>query len=477
MVITIFSYSITHDEITFYQKAISSYYKYDFLNLLAHKNEYGYGGAWFTLYTLMIYISEFLTNLDFSILLKTDSTSMGIYLENIGYMLPLIFMKLINILSLNIVFYILLKHYNNNLDFSIFAIFFFLITPMFYWSGKFASPDILSASLIFISVYMYFYKSRVFLAVLLITISLAIKLSALPVLVALFLYELIFNFFELKNKRFIPLLQYSLIVYVGFIVLNLYIITNFPDFIDTLIFYVNNHSNHITSYSQFISSINHRLFSLEGTAWDLVFFGSLSYFSTNAYLIIGFLFLSLFFSKKLSINIFFILTFIFSLLVIIRQSTYGWNWFPYILLFPLLFLNLKNNKFTKLFIFSFLILSLFYSFQNVRKEIVNKYIQISNLATFKNNKSSIEQCIEDAIESNDFLVKRKLNFSDIQISIFGFQSFLYSKWRVNDKYQSGDVVLVGNRTSLILPRLEFKIKKYKYQSKKCSFINVYLIGE
>lgn len=476
-IFTAFTYAITHDEITFYHKAISSYYKDDFLSLLAHKNEYGYGGFWFSIYTLMIFISEFLTNIDYNVLLKVDSTSTSIYINNLGYIYPLILMKLLNIFSLNVIFYLIIKNYKKHEDNTIFAILFFLITPMFYWSGKFASPDMLSASLIFIGLYIYFYRQKIYLACIILGVSLAIKLSALPILIAIFIYEIIVNFKKLRKESFIPLLKYSIIVYMIFLLLNIYSMVNFVDFIDKLIFYANNHSNHITSIDHLLKSIDYRLFSLSGKAWDLIYIGSLSYFATNTYLIVIFLFLSLFISKKVSINLFFIFAFIVSSVFITRQSVFGWNWFPFIMIFPLLILNTKNNKLSNMILMSFLSLCLIFSFKNIKNEVINKTWQISNLSNFQNNQNEIKKCINKTLESSKIPISQKLNFSEIQLNISGFKSFLQSYWGTKNKYTNGTAILVGDRTSYVLPEIEKEILSKKYTVQQCGFIRIYIIGD
>jgi hypothetical protein len=150
------SYALTYDEVTFYHTALHHFYTSDFIQLFSQKNEYGYGGIWFTIYTFMIYISQLITSLDYYSLVNINSTIMGAQVANIDYLLPIIAMKLISIFAINLMFIIFLKEGKKN-TVSYYGILFMLATPMLYWSGKLASPDILAAVIVSFGFYLYFF--------------------------------------------------------------------------------------------------------------------------------------------------------------------------------------------------------------------------------------------------------------------------------------------------------------------------------
>ena len=473
MISSAFSYAVTHDEITFYWVAIFNFYNGDFTELLFQKNSYGYGSIWYSLYTFMIYISSLITNINYFSLINFDSTIVGAEIKDIYYILPLIFMKLINIISINMVFIIFLKSFFKN-TIAIYGILFLLITPMLYWSGKLASPDILAASIGFLGVYLYFFSKKIKFSMIIFTIALSIKISLLPIVLVVFLYDISVKYNKNKIEWIKPIITDWIIVVIVFFLLNLYFFTNTKDYIDTLIFYSNNHKNHIANFIELLSSIDIRLFRLGGSSWDLVFFGSLFYWSTQPIVLFIFFIISIKYSKNKFIHVVFFLFFFISFLFILRQSDYGWNWFPFIMIFSLIFLNLKNSKSMHFISIFFIIIGVFYSYENIILEIDNKKSQIENINDYRTNKSEINICIEDFLQNNKLKVGRTINYSEIQVGINN-SSFLYSFWRIKNKYIPNDMILIGNRTNKNLPYLKEKVMSYSYKETNCNFITIYFI--
>ena len=473
----VLSYSMTWDEATFYKKALQNYYSNDFIALIAHKNEFGYGGGWFSIYSLMIYISELVTGVDYRYLTSIDPSTISSTVEDIRHLLPLIFMKLINVASINSMLLLLLIHYKNNSKLAIYAIITLLSSSMLYWSGKFASPDILVSSAIGIGVYLYLFTNKKLYAFIFMGIAFGLKLTGLPIVLSVLIYELIGNYKNNKSLNFKKLMQYILIVYSVFLILNLFLLTNASAFIDNIIFYSNGHRNHISSLSELISSVDIRLFTEEKPIWDLVYSGSLKFFATSPYFIFGLLFLSPILAKKKTISIFFIFSLLISLLFILRQSEYGWNWFPFIMMYPLLFLNFKDNKYSHKIGLAFITICLIHNFKYINLEVNNNDNHIQNISYFRNNESNIKKEITDFIKKSDFTVLRKLNFAEIGVNIEGYQSFFKSMWIIKDKYKKGDVVLLGKRTESMHPKWKKNLEGYKHLTKKINFISVYLILE
>lgn len=476
MISRAFSYALTHDEVTFYHKALQHYYTSDFLQLFSQKNEYGYGGIWFTIYSFMIYISESITNIDYSSLIKVNSTIMGGQVPNIYSLLPIILMKLINIFSINLMFAVFLKEGKKNII-AYYGILFLLITPMLYWSGKLASPDILAASIVSFGFYLYIFLKKENFAIIIFAIALSIKISVVPIVMTVFIYEIVIRYNVNKKLWLKPILIHVSILIGIFLFLNLYLFINANDYIKTLLFYANNHSNNIQSLTQLLSSSDIRLFRLGGSAWDLIFVGSLFYWATQPIVLLVFFLMSLKQTRNSFIHFLFLILFLISFLFILRQSSYGWNWFPFIMIFPLIFLNLKNTLYTNFLSILFILISLFYSYNNINMEINNKDKQIENIGEYRNNKISIDKCIDSFLNKNKLKPIRTVNYSEIQVGI-NESTFLHSYWGLKNKYQLNDFILIGNRTQNNLPQLKNKIKEYNYKSGTCSFINLYfIIGE
>jgi hypothetical protein len=467
-----FSYAVTYDEVTFYKKALQHFYMSDFIRLLAQKNEYGYGGAWFSIYSLMIYISQLVTGLDYSFLQHIDSTVIGGQVENTLYLLPLILMKLINILSIDMLFLIFLQAGKKN-NIANYGGIFLLITPMLYWSGKWASPDILASSIAALGFYLYFFKNKKSFAMVIFALAVSIKVSVFPAILIVFGYEIV-NLIRDRGKRLKGVVNHGLLIIVVFFTLNGYFFINPIDYIETLQFYANNHSNDISTMAQLFSSSDIRLFRLGGSAWDLVFLGSLAYWAIHPIIFIVFFLLSSKNIINIATHLLFIILFIVSFIFILRQSTYGWNWFPFIMIFSLIFLNFRKTAYMHFLSVLFILVGLFYSYENIKLEIRNKSDQIKNINIYRDNKVEINSCIGNFIKTNKLSLGRTVNYSEIQVEINKSQ-FLNSYWSMENKYQLNDMILIGDRTQKNLPRLKNEILKYKYREAKCSFISIYFI--
>ncbi|ARU49514.1 hypothetical protein Sdiek1_2364 [Sulfurospirillum diekertiae] len=277
----IYSLAYVPDETWFYRTAIQSYINDTFRNNLFHVNDFGYGGLWWSVYTIFIHM--FHSMIDYTFLLSQDALLnrtefLSFIREDLTQLYPLIAMRFINLFLLNIVFIIIIyKSIQQNILF-ISGLVVLLLTPMLYWSGKMASPELTAITIEFIGIY-YFFQKRYYLAIFLLIFSLGIKPTVLPVIVVVGLF-LLYQLYKTNSLNLSYLMKLFMCAICGFIVSNPIVLLHPKTYVKTLLSFKNLFS--LKEYGVFDNiedQIQHIIFKENFYMWEGTMYGSLEYWS------------------------------------------------------------------------------------------------------------------------------------------------------------------------------------------------------
>jgi hypothetical protein len=489
------SFAHMPDEIWFYQSALHNYRDTDYHPVFS-PNYFAYGGVWFSLYHGCIILSGLLTGIDYTNVSIEENSLMMMFINGIGEMLPMIMMRIISILSINAMLIVMLVRLWKKEIFAFYALLFLLISPMLYWSGKLASPDLPAAALAFLGVF-YFLRHARLIAYLFLGLAIGVKLSTLPILLAVFLWhsisvakaalrkiprtsreEYLLAKLQLRDE-ILALLFCPAITACTFLLCNLYLIvqpTGFAkNFFDAATFLIND--GLFESYASFYNSIAERLFSYDGLLWDLSYSGSLAYWSTSLYLLFGLAIASLFLAKDRNVLPLIGIAFILSLALILRQPAFGWNWFPLVTLIPLIIMNFRETRVSHVWLGIFFLGAIHHNYGLIHQERSSSEQHQANIQYHLNYSNGLEARIKAFSGRNSFRIVRILNLGELGINYERAYSFEKSFWEKIQRLRPGDLVIVGDRTMRFIPWVvEEDIKpKFVYMEDRAGFLTFYYL--
>ena|GEM_PF-4849694 len=494
----VFTLAHVPDEIWFYIVALENY-KSESFNPFFAENKFAYGGVWFAIYHLMICFSELFSPVSYSSISFLDTSSLlG---ENFEYtsIAPLLLMRALSLFSINVVLFLYIRRLRQGEIWAFFSLIFFLSFPMLYWGGKLASPDVLSCVILFLGIWSFRRHKR--RAYIFFGAALAVKLSALPLFALLVIFHLITAiYFFVSSASFLdsPNIAKSHIyyqrqklfldLYVGltlcllvFFVCNLYAIAHTEEYLKNIVFFTSAFADEdvFLSWSNFFGGAKARLGNENGQLWDLVNPGGFFYWSSSALVVVLAFFISFYFSKSKINPIFIACAFFATFVFVVRQPAFGWNWFPFIIIFPLLLSFVKINRISIILLILLCALSFFVNFPHMRREISLVYQHDKILSEFLARRSEL------VAEVNAFLadlgVERRpriLNLIDIGAVYPNSESYNDSFWRHKDNIRAGDLILLGDRVRNYHEGLLLELQtKFEYSEARWgSIAGIYILN-
>jgi len=395
------NFAYVPDEAWFYETAIRSYQNNTLLENIFHSNDFGYGGLYWSLYTLVV--SFF--NIDYStivghsnIIIRTELVDIVNY--NLQVLYPMIVMRLIAIGFLNAIFFAILYEGLKRNRFFLFGLIALLLSPMVYWFGKIASPEFVALAILFFAVFFYF-KEKYLLALFLDGLAVNLKPTILPVgfVLALFVFWDNYKLNGLHSKSNIALILMGML---GFIMGSPILLTEPSIYFQIL----KGFSNYpIFSDDYFIRT--QWLFSGSTLSWEGSEFGSLTYWTYTAPLLVLIFLFSALFSKNKKYILFVTISFIVYFVFMIFNSALHFYFFAVAILLPFIFWDIKETKIATvllIFLLPFMVIS---NFTKIKSELNSWEISNQALQSF----NEVKECLKDDLQSRNIEPNRVFNES------------------------------------------------------------------
>jgi len=298
------------------------------VQLVFHHNAFGYGSIWWSIYTGMTLVLNGL--LDF---LRFPET-LAMIGENFGFVkgrfweyaapaqaTPMVMMRFLALLSLAAFGELLIRHARTATA-AFFCTTMLITRPIAWWSGKLASPELLSAALFASGVIFWFILRKATLALLLTSLGIAIKLTVMHI----YLVLLVFVFWDLSrgpSRSQSQLALYGLLCLMVVLLGNLWILHSLKAGIEQLLTlslsFQPNPDWHVQS---------DLLLFLHSETWEGTKYGSLAYWSGGLLLIAASLIVCMVIDFRLGL---FLLAGGAQYLFMLTQPPHSWYWFPVIL--------------------------------------------------------------------------------------------------------------------------------------------------
>ncbi|HEN3480846.1 hypothetical protein [Yersinia bercovieri] len=385
----VFSKAYMPDEGWFLKIALDSFVQHGISldSTLFHKNDLGYASLWWGLYVTVIWISSLIwpisdltsinnaSEIDYRVSLFDFIDKSEAILNSLTIMKALSISVFI-IFSLRLLSRSLIKPEN------IFGFLILLSTPMIYWSGKIASPELVGVYTLLISIGCYIdSKKNHWLIVA--GFSVGLKLTIAPVCAAFFLYVLYEN---RKNISLRLIIFIGFLFFTGLLLANLYAIINPVKFLDSI-------ANISTIFKP--SPIAQYVYTKPAMLWDGGTYGNLYYWFGSGISFFALMAMSLRVNIKLGLMA--LCSFVLMLIFISTQPPHNWYWFPVIGIISIPFthvinLNGKSRTIVIILVSIFLIINVIESHRWIKKEIF--YLNLNKSSSSES--SEINMCLQKA---------------------------------------------------------------------------------
>lgn len=403
-----FSKGYMPDEGWFLKIAVSSFIEngLSIENTIFHKNNLGYGGIWWGGYVFVVWISSLIWPISDLISINNASDTdyrmrlFDIIDKSEAILNSITIMKALSV-SLFIIFALRLLSRSLIKPENILGFLILLSTPMIYWSGKIASPELVGVYTLLISIVCYIDNKKNYWLVAA-GFSVGMKLTIAPVCAAFFLYVLYEKRREISLRTVIFI---GSLFFTGLLMANLYAIINPTKIADPI----------ITLSTAFNSSpLSGYIYTKPGMFWEGGTYGNLYYWFGSGVSFFALMAISLKANIKLGLTA--LCSFVLMLIFISTQPFHNWYWFPVIGILTIPFTHITNlDKKTRITIIiltsMFLIINLIESHRWIKKEVF--YLNIKESSASET--SEINACLKEV--SSGLAVNKLYDMASIGYSM------------------------------------------------------------
>ena len=357
--------------------------------ILFHDNSFGYGGIWWGFYTAITlflnFFLDFLTSEQAFLFTASDAVEVRNRLfdfANPAMMAPMIVMRWVSLIFFGLFGAALIKNAKSP-QAGLIAVTLLLLAPIAWWSGKLASPELLSGALYGLAIISWFFRRRVGESIVLATLAIGIKLTVMPAYLALIISIL---WSERRQLTFYMFGKLAAIALLIFLFCNLWLLINPISGIQQVFAYAGMYHPVGNIWEQF----NLIIFSSNGT-WDGTNYGSLDYWSGSIYFLAVTVLAALITNK--AFGLYFVTAILTQLAFMLTQPPHCWYWFPVIFsTFSAIGLIEKSRD---LFIYFILAIISIWPLHNSFREIAYRTSHLQELTDL----STQHECILKALNS------------------------------------------------------------------------------
>jgi len=358
--------------------------------LLFHKNAFGYGSVWWSLYTGMVLAWHGLVDVYGALGADNMFTEVAgvarVMMWEVTPQImatPMFMMRLLVLASLAAFGLVLLRHARSG-NAALLSTLVLVTMPLAWWSGKLASPELMGSALFALAVTMWFVAGRAVSALVLASAAVAIKLTIAPVYIVL----LAFIAWELWHRPGMQpkrLLAYALLCFSVILCCNTWLLHDPRAGIEQLV-------TLSKTYHPLDNAAEQSAMILYGEiiGWEGITFGSLAYWAGGFPLIIVALLTA--FSVQRRLGAFLLAGGLLQYAFMMSQPPHAWYWFPVILSLLIPFSQLRSKAAT--FVGIILLVCLF-PFDMTTKEISSKVAHLHEL----NNVALERSCLVEQLHA------------------------------------------------------------------------------
>lgn len=429
--------------------------------LCIHPNDFGYGGIFWSFYTLLVIGIQGLMGISASEIDKISHLNEHAVKSVLHYVLTDIqFTPLYALRSIvwSVFFWFGLTMIRNARSgtMALIGTLSLVFLPLAWWSGKIGSPELISAILFGFAVYFSFIRNRPSLGTLITALAVGIKLTVAPIALVLLSFNHLFSKNSLNLKAIISALGI-------FIICNPWLLKDPRSGLETVIALSSAHH-------PLPSMVDHAWNVLTGATptWDGTNYGSLLYWSGSFAFIIFGLFAAwvtntkffLFLATGGAVQFIFMMT----------QPIHNWYLFPFIiaLVIPYYFAEIKYLGF---FIFGIVSIVSSSGFEN---ELKSKRLHLIEIDSLQTRETIL--CISEKVRSinprhvYDLSSIGYLPSASIAHDVLNYHD-AWHHFATGGSLEQDSVVLVG-RKSLIYQPFIWQFKNNSYESKSCGEISI-----
>lgn len=297
--------------------------------LVFHRNSFGYGGLWWTIYTGVVLawdgiVGMFAMPSAGAVLAADPGIGKVMLWEHISPALfaPLIMMRILALTSLAGFGLVLVRGARTGAG-ALLAILVLITMPVAWWGGKLASPELLGAALFAMAVWRWFGAGRALSALVLASISLGTKLTIAPIY-AVFVCFVVWGMRRTPEFSWRRLATYGLICVMAVLVCNSWIFYEPKAGIDQLVFLSKSYAPNPDWTIQ-----SNLVLSEQTENWEGGNYGSLMYWAGGASVLIAAFVTALVVNRRLAG--FILIGAVAQYAFMMTQPPHGWYWFPVIL--------------------------------------------------------------------------------------------------------------------------------------------------
>jgi len=297
--------------------------------LVFHKNAFGYGGVWWSVYTGMVLAWHGLVDVYGALGADTMLAEMAgvgrVYLWEIApqvMVTPMIMMRLLVLASLAAFGLVLLRHARSG-GAALLSTLVLVTLPIAWWSGKLASPELMGSALFALAVAMWFVCGRAVPALVLASAAVGIKLTIAPVYIVLLAF-IAWELWRRPGTQPKRLLAYALLCFAVIVCCNTWLLHAPRAGIEQLV-------TLSTTYHPLGNAAEQSAMILYGDpiGWEGITFGSLAYWAGGFPLIVVALLTA--FGVQRRLGAFLVAGGLLQYAFMMSQPPHAWYWFPVIL--------------------------------------------------------------------------------------------------------------------------------------------------
>jgi hypothetical protein len=358
---------------------------------LAHPNAFGYGSLWWGLYSAIVDISSYFIHPSHSI------TSQGygqidyrlglndVIADGNAYLKTSILAMRSLAFSAVAVFMLALSRRSLIEPFTAIGVALLLSTPMMYWSGKVASPELFGVFLLLISVVKYIESKNAWWFILA-GIACGSKLTCTPVAAIMVLCAMSY---EWKRGGIKACLDIAVKLGAGCLLANLYLVTHPIEFVTALL-----------KFSSLFPAAPWEMSFLEGPLpfWEGGTYGNLSYWYGSITCFAVAVIISIGANTRLGVAL--LLSALLMFVFMLAQPLHNWYWFTVLAAsaIPVSFMNRKgiySKCAVGVSLAALVVLNTYLSIDDIGSEIYNRNVQMAEHANY----SSTIDCVESSERS------------------------------------------------------------------------------
>ena len=347
-----------------------------------HQNSFGYGSTWWGIYSLIVDVMRHvMPPANPGQVFSMDSIALGLHdavAAGNGYLLASMLIMRALAVSVVAVFALLLSRRALIQPMAALGVLLLFSTPMMYWSGKMASPEMVGVFLLLIAVLKYI-DGRDRRWFLLAGFACGTKLTCAPVAVVFALFAILPGDRRQLVRRFLEITAYSV---AGALLSNLYLLYNPAYFVHTL-----------------------KLFSgmFNPAPWELSFkYGPLPFWEGGTYGNLGYWFGSLaVFGAALLVAVLtnawlgigVICAAVVMFLFMLTQPLHNWYWFPVIgaTTIPICYAKEHRRIVIPALVGILVAANLYFSAPGIKAEIGYRETKVAQLDSYKETKKCFDQ--------------------------------------------------------------------------------------